>query len=937
MRKKYLSALLFGALLFASAGTFTSCKDYDDDIDGLRTEITDLKSAVTELQNAVQNGKYVTAVSGNGNVITFTFSDGSTTPITIETESGEPSQTVTIGEDGEIIINGEGTGYYTTTQPTEAEVEAGLTKQQNGTWWVLGEDGEYTDTKIPVSGVTVSGSEAEGYTFTIVDANGESQIVKLPSAASAITDILFAGTKVENNGATELGTLTSLGNDVIGIASEKFEFKNTWNSTKLLDKAADWKGNKKLPNDGDYIYSSPSTMNIRINPVDANVSTVPFYLTNTNNVDLQPIKFTAVGDAQGDKPMTGTDVDGRAAVAGNGLWTLYMENVVVAKNDYNSVSKGVADAVSGNWAYALNAGHASRSLYGLTVKNATPAQLTYLYFTQNGTTSSKMWIADGSDISVASGKYKVGAPVYLTVEQPSALYDMYIEPVKSSDINVYGLTFDQDAHSFTIGKNPDVSTVAASFELYVWTVDNLGQVRRETVTVNIDTEISAAAEYELQTHPVNHADFEDNHFGIDLSVMKQNLGTDGLQKWEQNVNLNLTSFDGIYTDAACTTAAARKIGDFDAYVVEKLADNTDVTAHETNVDKANFIQVNVDNANVNNLELGKTYYFKFTFKASPSENLKTIIVPVQFTAPTLAEQFVKESAVFVNGGNLAEAYMNVRDQLSGTTNTGTPAYSLKNAFESMPVNSGVTLTLADNDGLLDGDYNSDDLAGLAEQSSAATNTFACTDDVKIYLNNGTDMVMNDGTNRPLGYGQELTITANDARYGTANATAGWMYANKDGEYTFKIKVMSPIFEGTVTAVNNVFEIPATDIVNGYKMTNEDLNAVTYNNIAYDVMPDILVSGTAAGVESIADWSRPDIQAVSAESENTRVVRIGNNGNAHGATADKTDATKVAEEGYIQVIPENTAETKEATVNVNVTDIWGYVKSNPITVRVTVGE
>ena len=28
MRKKYLSALLFGALLFASAGTFTSCKDY---------------------------------------------------------------------------------------------------------------------------------------------------------------------------------------------------------------------------------------------------------------------------------------------------------------------------------------------------------------------------------------------------------------------------------------------------------------------------------------------------------------------------------------------------------------------------------------------------------------------------------------------------------------------------------------------------------------------------------------------------------------------------------------------------------------------------------------------------------------------------------------------------------------------------------------------
>ena len=32
MNKKYLSVVLFGALLAASAGTFTSCKDYDDDI-----------------------------------------------------------------------------------------------------------------------------------------------------------------------------------------------------------------------------------------------------------------------------------------------------------------------------------------------------------------------------------------------------------------------------------------------------------------------------------------------------------------------------------------------------------------------------------------------------------------------------------------------------------------------------------------------------------------------------------------------------------------------------------------------------------------------------------------------------------------------------------------------------------------------------------------
>ena len=66
MRKKYLSALLFGALLlFASAGTFTSCKDYDDDIanlqgqidgqDGVDSKISALESSIASLQAAQGN------------------------------------------------------------------------------------------------------------------------------------------------------------------------------------------------------------------------------------------------------------------------------------------------------------------------------------------------------------------------------------------------------------------------------------------------------------------------------------------------------------------------------------------------------------------------------------------------------------------------------------------------------------------------------------------------------------------------------------------------------------------------------------------------------------------------------------------------------------------------------------------------------------------
>ncbi len=58
MRKNFLSTLLMGALVTASMSTFTSCKDYDDDINNLQTQIdalTPLKTVKTELQSELAN------------------------------------------------------------------------------------------------------------------------------------------------------------------------------------------------------------------------------------------------------------------------------------------------------------------------------------------------------------------------------------------------------------------------------------------------------------------------------------------------------------------------------------------------------------------------------------------------------------------------------------------------------------------------------------------------------------------------------------------------------------------------------------------------------------------------------------------------------------------------------------------------------------------
>ena len=50
MNKKFLSAILFGALMVTSTGTFVSCKDYDDDIEQLTTEKDDLAKQIAELE-----------------------------------------------------------------------------------------------------------------------------------------------------------------------------------------------------------------------------------------------------------------------------------------------------------------------------------------------------------------------------------------------------------------------------------------------------------------------------------------------------------------------------------------------------------------------------------------------------------------------------------------------------------------------------------------------------------------------------------------------------------------------------------------------------------------------------------------------------------------------------------------------------------------------
>ncbi len=54
MKKKYFSTLLMGLLVLGTTGTVMSCKDYDDDINGLQTQVNDLNTALKSCQSECQ-------------------------------------------------------------------------------------------------------------------------------------------------------------------------------------------------------------------------------------------------------------------------------------------------------------------------------------------------------------------------------------------------------------------------------------------------------------------------------------------------------------------------------------------------------------------------------------------------------------------------------------------------------------------------------------------------------------------------------------------------------------------------------------------------------------------------------------------------------------------------------------------------------------------
>ena len=454
MNKKFLSAILFGALMVSSTGTFVSCKDYDDDIENLQGQITANADAIKALQDLVGSGKYVTSVAktADGHGITFTFNQGDPVTITLDDEKGNGDVVKVV--DGILYINDE---------PQELKVATSETKpsiiMQDGVWAVLQEDGTYKSTGVPVSGVSVAGSEADGFTLTIFDKDGNKQEVKVPSASSLVTSIAIAVPVVEDE------------------------------ASLLNEKNVVYYGSKELINVSEVKYPKDAIISA-LNEDGTRGVAVNVVVTPTN-IDPADLKFNLVnseGATIFEEAVVSTPKGALQRAAMDGVYTLHFalkEGVTVA-----DIKKG--SIISQDDALAVVCGKAATAFeYKAGLKNA--ATITQGKTTGNYIASANTYVKLGETYSLFGKGYaadpsanpNAAAQAFLTqLEGVSDIALSLDENLKS----LYGITID--------GTNFTISNEAAYGKEITFTVKytNSASVAKNSIqSANLKVTVQKAA------------------------------------------------------------------------------------------------------------------------------------------------------------------------------------------------------------------------------------------------------------------------------------------------------------------------------------------------------------------------------------------------------------------------------------------------------------
>ena len=890
MNKKFLSVILFSALMVGTAGTFTSCKDYDDDIDQINKELTDIKSQVAALQNAVDNGKWITSVTSSADGLVITMNDGSTHKVTngkdgqngAQGEPGVAGDKVVIDKTtGAITINDEPTGFYA-AKNAETGKFAVPEIGKDGFWYVVNKEGKLEKTPYLASPISaVQDPTTEVWTLKVWDATAQKyQEIKLPTAASLLSDLILVDGK------------------------QDLTFKDFLYKGKVAIK--DWKGPRTLPAEKDkqvHIVASVETPVIQLNPTNVDGKELTYSLIDSKNNVPSQVELTAT-DYKDLITLT------RAANA-NGLYELSMNEAFVSADNVASFLAQFA-TTDGAKGYAVVSGNA-RSEYQLKVSESTATiELTKLNIANAAGTDVAIKGNDefaitatpyGTGAADVAGKINANEWYYVSGIEEAALYDMHLS-VDNDAKTLFGIEIEEVAgeYKFRATKTPDNIT-KAGFALKIETVDNEGTHKTTTVWLGQSSTISAEVIYNVN-YLLKAEAVGKNYFSIDLAEMRNKLGEQGTALWNTSVELDKTTIvvkegDKVVVNDGTTLATLKTTYGINPVFTTEVKDN----AVAVNTDKdAKFVAFQINNAIAGaKFKVNTQYNAVITFKNGTGDVLNTINVNFTFTIPAITSLFEIDPG-FVKEG-VANCYLYESDFKKVETTNGAATFDLNRIFKKYQ-NTGFVVTLDDKAVVTD-NKKSNELADVANSGKFTDNT---------YVTLTGDLGQEKGYNQTLNYSISGKF---------ANA---WEYPATEA-FTFKAKIMSPIEQGKVTPKSgSKIVIKATDL-NGYKLGNAVVTGYTYNTgVSYKVLPDKVDGNNLA-------WTRNDIQTVTAKSGNELYFKLKTETPSAATSDNKGNIT----EGYFTLEGQQVASTVDTNIEITVKDIWNRTKANTVPVQITVDE
>ena len=450
--------------MVSSTGTFVSCKDYDDDIDAINKELTDLKSKLSDLESKVNaGGAYVTKIESVDGGFKVSVSDGTSYNLTVA--SAAPGSKVVIDDKtGEISIDGKATGWFATTGEGEEAVDM-TPYVKDGYWYFYDKAAkDFVKSEYKAAGDAYAVVKDGVVTLHMPDESGKMQSIVLPLTANALTAIsLPAGLTIGNTVATDAA------DDAEAISSAK--------AAKL-----DWKGPKGAIEKDQFLVGQIGVADLVVSPKNYDLSAQKLTLVDSKG-NVAPVKVIAT-------PNTFNSVIvGDRAASENGNWNLTVEMTdEVTADNINKVFKGTADK---EILYALCVNGIPYTAYDIAIKTKAPESSPVEAITF---AVDKLSYIDAEGTEVKGATDAIELPVGTTTLKyaDAKLYDSYITFEGTYKAKAEKLGVKADGMTVTVPQAASGETLDATVHMV-----NIGGV--ETTTSNTITLKLAGASIDTPT------------------------------------------------------------------------------------------------------------------------------------------------------------------------------------------------------------------------------------------------------------------------------------------------------------------------------------------------------------------------------------------------------------------------------------------------------